>query len=60
VVEGGGEVGEVSDGISGDDNGGMRYLIKLIALLRETKARSSSLSREGEIKGLFPNPSVPL
>jgi len=60
VVEDGGEVGEVGDGVSGGDNCGMRCLIKLTALLGETRVRSSSLSLEGEIKALFPNPSIPL
>jgi len=60
VVEDGGKDDEVGDGISGHDNCGMHFLIKLIALLIETQARSSSLAREGEIKGLFPNPSIPL
>ena len=60
VGEEGGERGVVGDGVSGGDHCGIRFLIKLTALLRETRARSSSLSHEGEIKGLFPNPSVPL
>lgn len=58
--EDGGETSAASDGISGGDNCRMRYLIKMTALLGETGVRSSSLSHEGEIKGLFPNPSVPL
>jgi len=60
VGEYGGEVGDASDGIGGGDNCRMCCLIKLTALLEETRASSSSLSHEGEIKGLFPNPSVPL
>jgi len=60
VGENGGEEGDGSGGVSGDDNCGMRYLIKLTALLGETQARSSSLACGGEIKGLFPNPSIPL
>ena len=58
VGEDGGEVGEVGDGISGGDNFGMCCLIKLTALLGETLANSSSLSRESEIKGLFSNSSL--
>ena len=53
VGEDGGEVGEAGDGISGGDNCRMRCLIKLTTLLGETRASSSSLSCEGEIKGLF-------
>lgn len=60
VLEEGGEVGEVGDGISGGDNCGIHYLIKLTILLGETQVRSSSLSRGGEIKGLIPNPLIPL
>lgn len=60
VCEDGGEVSEVSDCISGGDKCGMHCLIKLTALLGETRASSSLLSHEGEIKGLFPNPSIPL
>ena len=58
VVENGGGVGEVGDGVSGGDNCGMHSLIKLTTLLGETQAHSSSLSRDGEIKGL--NPLIPL
>ena len=56
----GGEGGEAGGGVGGGGNCRMRCLIKLTALLGETQMRSSSLSREGESKGLFPNPSVPL
>ena len=56
----GGEGGEAGGGVSGGGNCGMRCLIKLTALLEETRASSSSLSHEGEIKGLFPNPSLRL
>lgn len=59
VGEDGGEVGEAGDNITGGDNYKMRYLIKLTALIRETRACSSLLSHDGEIKGLFPNPLVP-
>jgi len=58
VVEDGGEEGEVGDGISGGDNCGMHCIIKLIALLLETQSHSSSLSHQGEFKGLFPNPLI--
>lgn len=60
VVDDGSEVGEVGDGIRGGDSCGMRYLIKLTALLGEAQMRSSSVARSGEIKGLFPNPLIPL
>lgn len=58
--EDGGEGGDTSGGISGDDNCGMCCLIKLTALLGETQAHSSLLAHGGEIKGLFPNLSTPL
>ena len=60
VGEDGGEVGEAGDGVSGGDNCKMRCLIKLTALLRETREHSSSLSRDVEIRGPFPNPLIPL
>ena len=56
----GGEVGEAGGGMGGGGNCGIHYLIKLTALLEETQVSSSSLSREGEIKGLFPNSPLPL
>ena len=56
----GGEGGEVGGGVSGGGNCGMRCLIKLTAILGETQVSSSSLSCEGEIKGLFPNFPLPL
>ena len=56
----GGEEGDGSGGISGDDNYGMCCLIKLTALLGETQVHSSPLAQGGEIKGLFPNPLIPL
>ena len=56
----GGEVGEAGEGISGGDSCGMPCHIKLISLLEETRAHSSSLTRGGEKKGLFPNPLIPL
>ena len=58
--EDGGETSEAGEGVSGGDNYKMRCPIKLTALLGEILAHSSSLSREGEIKELFPNPSIPL
>lgn len=56
----GGEGGEAGGGMGGGGNYGMSCLIKLTALLRETRASSSSLSHESEIKGLFPNSPLPL
>jgi len=55
--DGGGE-GEVGDSVGGGGNRGMLCLIKLTMLLGETLVNSSSLSREGEIKGLFSNSSL--
>ena len=55
---GGGEGSEAGGNVGGCGGCRMRYIIKLIALLRETLANSSSLSREGEIKGLFSNSSL--
>ena len=51
----GGEGGEAGGSMGGGGNCRMRHLIKLTALLRETRASSSSFSHKGEIKGLFPN-----
>ena len=56
----GGEGSEAGGGMGAVGNCGMNYLIKLTTLLIETRVSSSSLSHEGEIKGLFPNPSLPL
>lgn len=56
----GGEGGEANGGISGGGNYGMCCLIKLTALLGETRASSSLLPRKGEIKELFPNSLLPL
>ena len=56
----GGEGGEAGGGVGGGGNCGMCCLIKLTVLLRETLENSYSLSHEGEIKGLFPNASLPL
>ena len=58
VGEDGGEGGEMGGGISGGGKCGMHCLIKLTALLKETRVSSSSLSHEGEIKGLFSNSSL--
>jgi len=60
VGKDGGEYGETCGGI---DGGGMRricFLIKLIALLGETFASSSSLYCGGEIKGLESSSMLPL
>ena len=54
----GGEGGEVGGGVRGSGSHGMHCLIKLTALLEETLVSSSSLSCEGEIKGLFSNSSL--
>ena len=54
----GGEDGETSGGVGGGSKCGILCLIKLTALLRETFASSSLLSREGEIKALFSNSSL--
>lgn len=51
----GGEGGEAGGNVGGGGIRGIRCLIKLTVLLRETFASSSSLSHEGEIKGLFSN-----
>ena len=51
----GGEYGETGGGVGGGGMHGIHYLIRLITLLSETFASSSSLSREGEIKGLVSN-----
>ena len=56
----GDEGGEVGGGMGGGGNCRMCCLIKLTALLGETRVRSSSLSREGEIKGPFPNSPLPM
>ena len=50
--------GETSGGVGGGGKHGILYLIKLTMLLKETFMSSSSLSREGEIKGLFSNSSL--
>ena len=55
----GGEEGEAGDGVGGGGKHGMRSLIILTALLGETFMSSSSLSHEGEIKGLVSNSSLP-
>jgi len=54
----GGEGGEVGGGVGGGGNRGIRCLIKLTTLLRETFTSSSSLSHEDEINGLFSNSSL--
>ena len=55
----GGEEGEMGGSVGGGDKHGMRCLIKLITVLGENFASSSSLSHEGEIKGLVSNSSLP-
>ena len=54
----GGEGGETGGGVGGGGKCGSLCLIKLTVLLGETFMSSSSLSREGEIKGLFSNSSL--
>lgn len=54
----GGEEGEMGGGVGGGGKRRIHCLIRLTTLLRETFASSSSLSREGEIKGLVSNSSV--
>lgn len=58
--EDGGEAGEAGGGVGGGGNCGMCCFIKLISLLGENWASSSSLSHEGEIRGLFSNSLLPL
>lgn len=54
----GGEEGEMGGRLGGGGKQGMHCLIRLTALLGETFVISSSLSREGEIKGLVSNSSL--
>jgi len=57
----GGDVGkenETGGGVGGGGKCGMRCLIRLTMLLGESFTSSSSLSREGEIKGLVSNSSL--
>ena len=54
----GGKGDEVGGSVGGGGNHGMHCLIKLAKLLGETLVNSSSLSCEGEIKGLFSNSSL--
>lgn len=54
----GGEGGEASGGMGGSGNYKIHCVIKLITLLGEIFTSSSSLSHEGEIKGLFSNSSL--
>jgi len=56
----GGEGGETSGSVGEGGKCRIHYLIKLTTLLGETSVSSSSLSREGEIKGLVSNSSLPL
>lgn len=55
----GGEDGETSGGVRGGGMHKIHSLIRLIALIGETFASSSSLSRGGEIKGLVSNFVLP-
>lgn len=52
-------VGDVGDGIDEGGISGRCSIINRTALLGENLARSSSLSRDIEIRGLFPAPSIP-
>lgn len=52
-------VGDGGDGVDGSGISGRHSVINQTALLGENLARSSSLSHEIEIKGLFPAPPVP-
>lgn len=54
----GGEDGEASGGVDGGGKCGIHCLIRLTAFLGEPFASSSSLSHEGEIKGLVSNSSL--
>lgn len=56
----GGEEGEMGGGVGGGDICRIRCLIRLAALFGETFTCYSSLSYEGEIKGLVSNSSLPL
>lgn len=56
----GGEEGETGGGVGGGGKRKICYLIKLTVLLGETFTSSSSLSCEGEIKGLVSNSLLPL
>ena len=55
----GGEEGETGGGVGGGGMHGIRYLIRLIALLGETFTNSSLLSHGGEIKGLVSSSMLP-
>ena len=57
--EEGGEDGEIGGGVGGGGMRGIRCFIKLITLLGETFVISSSLSRQGEIKGLVSISTLP-
>lgn len=54
----GGEDGETAGDVGGGGKHGINCLIRLTTLLGETFVRSSSLFREGEIKGLVSNSSL--
>ena len=55
----GGNDGETSGGEGGGGMRGIHCLIKLITLLGETFVSSSSLSRQGKIKGLLSISALP-
>jgi len=54
----GDEEDEMGGGVGGGGKHGICYLLGLTVLLGETFTSSSSLSREGEIKGLVSNSSL--
>ena len=54
----GGEEGEMGGGVGGGGKHGIHCLIRLTTLLKDTFTSSSSLSHEGEIKGLVSNSSL--
>jgi len=57
--EDGGEDGESGGGVGGGGMRGILCLIKLITLLGETFASSSSYPHGGEIKGLVSSSALP-
>jgi len=59
VGEDGGEDGKIGGGVDGGGMRGIRCFIRLVALLGETFASSSLLSRRDEIKGLDSSFALP-
>ena len=57
--EDGGEDGETGGGVGGGGMHGILYLIRLITLLGETFASSSSPPRKGEIKEVVSSSVLP-